>query len=250
MLTRLNKNNLFNKWKRSLGLFLLALSPLVITSCLDDDDTEYYDGPLAYVSFYHGSPETGAVTIYADGVSKPPYSTYDFKYTDYFNYANFYTGDRTLSFKNRNANNSLLDTAVTLEENQAYSFFFIDGEESDMGIVQAEDDWDSPEEGKALVRLVNLSPDAPELSLFINDSDTPLFQDQAFKEVTDFSEIDADFTTFTVEGVGEINLTAEDLDLREQRVYTVIVRGYVNPDSGSTSEKDLSIQVIRNYPNY
>ncbi|QDH77844.1 DUF4397 domain-containing protein [Echinicola soli] len=250
MLTRLNKINLSTKWKRSLGLILLALSPLLITSCLDDDDTEYYDGPLAYVSFYHGSPETGAVTIYADGVSKPPYSTYDFKYTDYFNYANFYTGERTLSFKNRNANNSLLDTTVSLEENQVYSFFFIDGEESDMDIVQAEDEWDSPAEDKAMVRLVNLSPDSPALNLYINDKETPTFEGEAFKSVTDFVEIDADLTTFTVEGAGEINLTAEDLDLRAERVYTVIVRGYVNPESGSNSEKDLSIQVIRNYPNY
>ena len=192
MLTRLNKTNFLTKWKKSLGLLFLALSPLLITSCLDDDEIDYYDGPLAYVSFYHGSPETGAVTIYADGVSKPPYSTYDFKYTDYFNYGNFYTGERTLSFKNRNANNSLLDTTVTLEENQVYSFFFIDGEDADMGIVQAEDDWDSPAADKALVRLVNLSPDAPALDLYINDEETPLFDGEAFKSVTDFVEIDAD----------------------------------------------------------
>lgn len=250
MLTQSNKNRLFAKWKRNLGLFLLALSPIVFTSCLNDDDVDYYDGPLAYVSYYHGSPETGSVSIYADGRL---YNSNNFEYTDYFVYGNYYTGERNLSFKNRNADNSLLDTAVTLEENQAYSFFFIDGEEDvDMGVVIAEDDWDDPEENKAMIRLAHLSPDAPEVSLFINDEETPSVANVSFKDVTDFIEIDADMTSFTVKDAasGETLLTAEDLNLRTQRIYTAVIRGYADPGTSTSSEYDLSIQVIRNYPNY
>ncbi|WP_460545423.1 DUF4397 domain-containing protein [Echinicola sediminis] len=237
-------------WKRNLGLVLLALSPLLISSCLNDDDVEYYDGPVAYVSYYHASPETGSVSIYADGRL---YNSNNFEYTDYFTYGNYFTGERDLSFKNRNAANSLLDTAVTLEENQPYTFFFIDGEEdSDMGVVIAEDNWEDPEENKAMVRFAHLSKDAPEVDLFINEEETPFVSNVSFKEVSDFIEIDADLTSFTVKNAGtdETLLTAEDLNLRTQRIYTVIVRGYADPQNSSSSEDDLSLQVIRNYPNY
>ncbi|WP_230981233.1 DUF4397 domain-containing protein [Echinicola salinicaeni] len=241
--------SLFKNWKKSLGLFFLAVSPLLITSCLDDDDTDYYDGPVAYVAYYHGSPETGSVSIYADG---RVYNTNNFEYTDYFNYGRYFTGERTLSFKNRNAANSLLDTTVTLTENQAYSFFFIDAAEdddSDMGTLIAEDNWNEPNEGNAMIRLVHLSPDAPEVNLTINDSETPLFSNGAYMDVTDFEEIPAEMSNFSLTDAnsGEVLLTADDLNLRSQRVYTVVVRGYM--DSSETN-KGLSLQVIRNYPNY
>jgi len=249
MLTRLSKNNLFMNWKRNLGLFMLALSPLMISSCLDDNDPADIP-PVAYVAYYHGSPETGSVSIYADGRL---YNSNNFEYTDFFNYGNYYTGERTLSFKNRNAANSLLDTTVTLVENQPYTFFFIDGDEdADMGVVIAEDNWDDPEANKAMIRLAHLSPDSPEVNLFINDEETPSEANVAFKDVTDFIEIDADLTSFTVKDAasGETLLTAEDLNLRSQRIYTVVVRGYASPDAGTSSADDLSLQVIRNYPNY
>ncbi|WP_215224483.1 DUF4397 domain-containing protein [Echinicola shivajiensis] len=249
MLTRIMNSRLFKNWKKSIGLFLLAASPLLITSCLDDDDADYYDGPVAYVAYYHGSPETGAVSIYADGRL---YNTNNFEYTDYFNYGRYFTGERELSFKSRNAANSLLDTTVTLTENQAYSFFFIDAAEdddSDMSTVVAEDNWNEPEEGNALIRLVHLSPDAPAVNLTVNESDTPLFANGTYKDVTEFEAIDADFTNLSLTDAnsGEILLTADDLNLRSQRVYTVIVRGYVN---SSETDKGLNLQVIRNYPNY
>ncbi|UCS93800.1 DUF4397 domain-containing protein [Echinicola marina] len=249
MLTQIMNSRLFNNWKKGLGLFFLALSPLLITSCLDDDDVDYYDGPVAYVAYYHGSPETGNVSIYADGRLD---NNNNFEYTDYFNYGRYFTGERTLSFKSGNAANSLLDTTVTLAENQAYSFFFIDAEEdadSDMGTLIAEDNWDEPSEGDAMIRLVHLSPDAPAVNLTINDSETPLFSNGTYTDITDFEEIDAEMSDFTLTdaSTGEVLLTANDLNLRSQRVYTVVVRGYVN---ASETDKGLSLQVIRNYPNY
>lgn len=248
MLTGVNNKKMLMNWKRTLGLFFLALSPLVITSCLDDEDAADIP-PVAYVAYYHGSPETGAVSIYADGRL---YNTNNFEYTDFFTYGNYYTGERNLSFKNKNAANSLLDTTVTLNENQPYTFFFIDGEESAMETVIAEDNWDEPSEGKAMIRLVHLSPDAPAVNLVVNDDEAATFSNQEYKNVTDFVEIDAELTSFSITNstTGEVILTAEDLDLRTQRIYTFIVRGYAAPEETASSIDDLSLQVIRNYPNY
>ncbi len=66
MLTPMKEKSMLRKWRKGLGLFLLAISPLVFTACLDDDDVQEMP-PVAYVSFYHGSPGTGALTITVDG---------------------------------------------------------------------------------------------------------------------------------------------------------------------------------------
>ncbi|WP_157492905.1 DUF4397 domain-containing protein [Echinicola pacifica] len=253
MIKHLKMNTMPKRWLKGITLMMLAISPLFITGCLDDDDDINYDGPVAYVAFYHGSPETGAVTMYADGVSKPPYSVYPLEYTDFFNYGNFYTGDRTISFKSRNADNSLLDTAVVLEENKAYSFFLIDGEgDKDLGTVIAEDDWETPADDQALIRLVHLSPDAPAVNMTINDQEMALFSDESYQGVSTFEPIAGDLTSITITDAmtGEVLLTADDLQLRPQRVYTAIVRGYANPATGTHTDEDLSLQIIRNYPNY
>ncbi len=247
MLTQIKKISNFRKWKINWALLLLAMSPILISSCLDDDDVEELP-PAAYVSYYHGAPNFEAITIYADGNQ---YNTNLFEFTDYFNYYRFFTGDRDLSFRLRNTANSLLDTTVNFTENQAYSFFLTE-ENEQLETVIAEDNWESPEVTNALIRLAHLSPDAPAVNLQINDEETDLFESQSFKDVTDFVEVTAAPTDFTLKNTvnGEVLLTAEDINLRNERVYTIVVRGYTSPEEGAPANQELSLQVIRNYPDF
>ncbi|MDN3668450.1 DUF4397 domain-containing protein [Echinicola jeungdonensis] len=247
MLTQLINIADYRKWKINWALLLLAMSPIIMSSCLDDDDVEELP-PAAYVSYYHGAPNFEAITIYADGNQ---YNTNLFEFSDYFIYSRFYTGDRDLSFRLRNTANSLLDTTVNFIENQAYSFFLTE-ENDQLQTVIAEDNWDSPENTNALVRLVHLSPDAPAVSLKINDEETDLFENQSFQDVTDFEEITAAPTNLTLKNAdnGEVLLTAENINLRNERVYTIVVRGYASPEEGAPASHELSLQLIRNYPDF
>src|SRR5690554_3358064 len=171
MSTRMNKNKFTNLLTKSIGLLSLALIPF-LTSCLDDDDANVNPEPVAYVSFYHGLPNLPSIQIEVDNNR---YNTNAFDYSTYFDYGRFYTGDRNFSFKVGNAANSLLDTLVKFEADKAYSFFISEEEDGFLPLL-VEDDLDSPAAGKAMIRLIHLSPDAPEVTLQIGEDEEELFE--------------------------------------------------------------------------
>jgi len=241
----MNKNKFTNLLTKSIGLLSLALIPF-LTSCLDDDDANVNPEPVAYVSFYHGLPNLPSIQIEVDNNR---YNTNPFDYSTYFDYGRFYTGNRNFSFKLGNAANSVLDTLVKFEADKAYSFFLSEEEEEDFIPIIVEDEIESPASGKAMIRLVHLSPDAPEVNLQIGEEEEELFKNQAYREVSDFVEIAAgrvDFNLLSSED-GDTLISAESINIREGRIYTLVARGYTD---NSTAAKSLSLQLVRNYPNY
>lgn len=212
---------------------------LFLTSCLDDDGEPT---PVAYVSIFHASPDAPDLDVILDNqrlFNQP------LEYTDYSSYLQFYTGNRELEFNSFNASNVLLDTTYNFQASKAYSVFVVD-DVADLSALIVEDEADDPAEGKALVRFVQLSPDAPAVDFTVGDEETPLAANQDFRDASDFMEVDADTYELAIKPAGsdEALVTVEDADLRAGRIYTVITRGFVNPPSGNTN--DLSIQVIRN----
>ncbi len=243
----MNKNKFSTRWTKGVGVLALALLPF-LTSCLDDDD-HYLDAtPVAYVSFYHGSPQISSLRIEVDNQSYPKAVSHVFDYSTYYDYGRFFPGERNFSFKAGNAANSLLDTLVKFEADKAYSFFISEEEDGFLPLL-VEDDLDSPASGKALIRLVHLSPDTPEVTLQIGDDDGDLFESQAYREVSDFVEVEAGRPNLKLVAAtgGESLVSASGVNIREGRIYTLVVRGY--KESSSTANS-LSLQLVRNYPNY
>jgi hypothetical protein len=226
---------LLNKLAGILGSMVIMLS---LTSCFDDDGEPT---PVAYVSIFHASPDAPDLDVVVDNQSA---FNQPLEYTDYTGYNQFFTGNRELAFHPFNANNVLLDTTYNFQANKAYSVF-VAGEVDNLSALIVEDQADEPAEGNALVRLVHLSPDAPAVDFIVGDEDTPLFSDQAFKEITDFTEVAADTYELTITDVGgsEALVSVPDAELDEGDIYTVIVRGFVDPPSGNTN--DLSIQIVQ-----
>lgn len=228
------KFGLLNKLTGILGSMVIML---FLTSCFDDD-TE--PTPVAYVAIVHASPDAPDLDVVLDNqllFDQP------LEYTDYSIYRQFFTGNRELEFSPYNANNVLLDTMYNFEANKAYSVF-VAGEEDNLSALIVEDEADEPEEGNALVRLVHLSPDAPAVDFIVGDEDTPLFSEQGFKEITDFTEVAADTyeLAITEAGGSDALVSVPDADLDEGDIYTVIVRGFADPPAGNTNE--LSIQIV------
>lgn len=245
MNTKMKKNRLTDRMKSGMGILSLAIIPF-LTSCLDDDEARIDPVPEAYVSFYHGAPNLSSLRIEVDHKT---YNTNPFDYSTYFDYGRFYTGDRNFSFKLGNAANSLLDTLVKFEADKAYSFFISEEQDSFIPVI-VEDEIESPARGKALFRLINLSPDAPEVTLLMGEDEEELFENQAYREVSDFVEVAAGRVDLKLQGSAdnESLVTAESVNIQEGRIYTLVVRGYVDPSAGTA--KSVSLQLVRNYPNY
>lgn len=231
-------------WRRGMGVLSLALM-LFLSSCLNDDDSKLEPVPAAYVSFYHGSPNISSLQIEVD---HKPYNTNTFDYSTYFDYERFYPGDRDFSFKVGNAANSMVDTLVKFEADKAYSFFISKEGEGFVPVI-VEDDLETPAAGKARLRIVHLSPDTPEVNLQMGNDEEEVFKNEAYREASDFVEVNAGRVDLELlsSNSGESLVKAESVNIREGRVYTLVVRGY--KDTSSTADK-LSLQLVRNYPNY
>jgi hypothetical protein len=221
-------------------LCCLALVVL-LASCMDDDKNEQIQPvPVAYVSIYHGSPSAPELDVFVDN---RPVNRLEF--TDYTGYLNFHTGDRNFKVNPFNASNALVDTTINFVDGAFYSLFIV----NDMAGVQAlavRDSATAPAAGKAKVRFINLSPDAASLDLASNENTTPMFTGQAFKQPSEFVEVDAENYSFDVKtsGQAEALVSVSDINLQPGKFYTIITRGFANPPAGNNNA--LSVEVIRN----
>jgi hypothetical protein len=224
------------------GVAFMGLFAIGLTSCLNDDDNTP-DIPVALVSLYHGSPNAPDLDIEVDNRQ---INTYPFEYTNYTGYLRFFTGQRNLKFGPYAASNIVIDTAVTFEANKAYSVFVVDTYEN-AGIVLLDDNSDTPSSGKAKVRVIHLSPDAPEIDFAVQGETAAVAEDLSFKEATVFTEIAAqeyDFHVRSSTSADQVFLTIPDITLQPGYYYTIIVRGFVTPPGSNTNV--LSAQIVVN----
>lgn len=228
--------------KRIAALMLSCSMLLAFTSCLDDDDSKIENVPVAYVSLYHGSPDAPDLDIEVDGRQ---INAYPFEYTDYTGYLRFYTGERNLRFGPYASSSIDIDTTIDFEANQLYSVFVVD-EFVDAGVVVTHDNSDTPAKGKAKIRVINLSPDAGDIDFVANGDEEAWSSDLAFKESSDFMEVDAQEYDFQVRSSAnnDLLLTVPDIQLQPRYFYTIIIRGYDTPPGGNPNA--LAAQVVVN----
>lgn len=240
------KKNIKQLWKSHFaGILSLVILSMTMVACDDDDDDDddIVSQPVAYVSMYQGSPDAPALDILVDGNI---INTYPFDYTDYTGFLRFRTGDRSLSFGPYDGNNIVVDTTVSLEEDEVYSIFLAGEYPDQIAPLIVQDGDEDPSEGNAMLRFVNLSPDVNTIDLRTEGSTEATFDDQDFREAPMFEEIDAAEYDFEVtDSAGDsVLLDVPNVDLIPGYYYTFIVRGYQTPPSGNNS--DLSAQIIVN----
>ena len=222
-------------------LAMTASLTLLFASCDVDNDNDVQPIPVSYVSLYNAIPDAPELDLAVDNRVVSPRA---FEFGDNVYYQNFYTGTRTFQLSPFGADNVVADTTITLVDQNAYSVFFVD-QLANAQLLVTNDSAAISKEGKAKVRLINLSPDASPVSLKVKDEVNTLTQNQAFKTYSGFIELDPGTYDFEVNSsTGEAPMTVPDLDLASGAVRTIVVRGYRNPPSGNTNA--ISVQVVRN----
>jgi hypothetical protein len=219
-----------------------ALTILLAGCKLDETDSPDLP-PVAYVSLYNASPNSPGLSIVVD---QRVINNYSFDYADHTGYLRFFTGDRKVAFGPYGASNVIADTTVRFEDGKAYSVFVVDNY-NQPDVLVLSDETPTPASGKAKVRFLNLSPDAPDVNLAVTGNETPLFSGQSFKETSEFMEVDAkeyDFQVKLASGNNDVLLSVPDAVLQEGWTYTILVRGFQTPPAGSNSV--LSADIIVN----
>ncbi len=226
-------------WMRS--MMMLVATVFILSSCNMDDGDSLPEN-VAYVSLYQASPNAPAMDIQIDNRQL---NIYPFDYTDYTGYLRFFTGSRNFKFTPDNANNVVADTTLALGAGRTYSIFTV-GDYSDLKVLKLEDNADAPSDGKAMVRLVNLSPDAPTLEVSASGQNAPLFSDSNFMDASDFMELTATEYDLIVTSPDDnsIQLNVPDIKFQNGYYYTIILRGYHTPPAGNNN--NLSAEIIVN----
>ncbi|GEO06573.1 hypothetical protein AAE02nite_42370 [Adhaeribacter aerolatus] len=233
-----------NQFINKTSLILLSLFSFSLTSCLDKEGEAPEPTPVAYVTLYHGAPDAPEFDILVDNQRL---NSQPFKYNNYSDYLRFSTGSRKFKFTPVNAANSYVDTTLTFKENKLYSVFAVNRLQ-DMEVLVVSDTVMTPAAGKAGMRIIHLSPDAPAVDVATTGTTgTSITTNLNFKEHTLFKDVATGNQTIQIKrtGTNEVLLTLSDVALTAGKSYSLLLRGFQTPPTGNTNI--LSGQVVTNY---
>ena len=216
---------------------LLAPLMLFVVAC-DDDDNPILPQPEAQVLVVHASPDAPGVDLLVDNAIAGTNLTFP----NNTGYLNVPAGTRNVKVNVTGTSTTVIEADLNLEDGRAYSVFAIDSVASISALVLA-DDLSAPASGKAHVRFVHLSPNAPAVDITLTDG-TIVFGNTAFGEFKGFSPLDAGTYNLQVRvaGTSTVVLDLPNIALANGKIYTVFAKGFV----GGTGAQALGAEIIAN----
>lgn len=219
------------KKMRFWGMMLLAVG---FTACLDTDDTQVYENN-SWAAFINASPNSQGLKFLSDGLT---INSNPANYSHYFGYVPLESGTRQISVRSENA---VLDTlSLNMIQNKRYSIFAINDFEN-LELIAFPDDPTIPEAGKSTIRFIQLSPDAPDLKVSIEDQESlGIFN---YKQSSGFVQVNETLhkNMYLINAETQDTLVTKDIELSNGKIYSIFSKGFVNTDNQS---QKLDIQII------
>ena len=185
------------------------------------------------VRVMHASPDTPAVDIFVDGAKAVtalafPAST---------GYVSLPAGSHNVKVFVSPSDGSgmpALEANLNVGAGKDYTVLAV-GLLSDasLSLLPLEDNNATPAEGKAHVRLIHASPDAPSVDVAVAGTNTLVFSAVPFKGVGAYTPVDTGTYDLEVRaaGTGTVALTINDLALANRTVYTAVAVGLLGDGS-------------------
>jgi hypothetical protein len=173
----------------------------------------------------HASPDAPAVDLFVDGTKV---NTAALEYPKNTGYLDLTAGKRKIEVKAA-PDNSIVAISAELDfmAGKNYSLFAINVLAS-IEPLRLEDDLTAPAAGKAHVRFVHLSPDAPAVDVAVKGG-ANLFTNSKFKDASAFTPVDAgtyDLEVKLNQG-GTVVLPLNGIKIDEGKIYTFFAKGLV-----------------------
>jgi hypothetical protein len=232
-----NQKTTFKKMKKK----LLALIPValltavvLISSCKKDDEKTY-----AKVLVTHASPNAPGVDLLVDN-SKQNSSA--LTYPNNTGYLKVESGTRNIKVNVTGTATSVITADLNLEKDKNYSVFAIDSV-SKISALVVSDDLTTPASGKAHVRFIHLSPNAPAVDVAVTGGGV-VFGNKSFKDFTAFTPLDAGTYNLEVRlaGTATVALPLPGITLQAGKIYTVFAKGF----AGGAGAQALGAEIIVN----
>jgi hypothetical protein len=178
----------------------------------------------SYIRVFHASPNAPAVDVYANG----NLIVEDLAYKELSEYLPVPSGNYNIKvFPSGQMTNPVIDTNVFVPENSVFNVAAI-GVLPDISLYPIPEPVTGQNMGRPCVRFVHLSPNAPAVDIKLSDG-TRVFNNVAYKDITNYACIPSGSYTFTVSlaGTDNVVLTVPNVKLDPNNYYTIYAIGLV-----------------------
>jgi hypothetical protein len=230
----------FKSSLKFMAMLMIALTTAFsFSSCEDDDDDAPAPAGSGKVMIIHASPDAPAVDLLLDGTKL---NSAGVNFTDNTAYLTAAAGTRVLKVNVAGTTTTALQANLPVVNGKNYSVFAIDSVSKLSGLV-LEDNLAAPASGKAHVRFIHLSPDAPAVDVAVTGGGV-VFGNKSFKDATSFTPLDANTYNLEVRlaGTSTVVLPLPGIALTAGKIYTVYAKGFV----GGTGAQALGAEIIVN----
>jgi hypothetical protein len=196
---------------------------------------------LGKIMIVHASPDAPDVDILLDDVKK---NGSPVVYLDNSDYLPALVGQRNLKINIAGTTTSALNQNIAVAKDASYTVFAA-GFASNLIPIVVKDSLVTPATGKAHIRFIHLSPDAPAVDIKESGSGgAVLFSNRAYRSVSNFISIDAGEYTLDamVAGSSVVAITVTGITFEAGKIYTVYARGSL----GGSGNSALGASIIVN----
>jgi hypothetical protein len=218
-------------------LVLVALLPLA-AGCSKDDNNPMAPKPSARVMAIHASPNAPAVDLKVDNTTAGT----NLAFPNNTAYLTVNAGTRNVKVNVAGTSTTVINADLSFASGSSTSVFAVDSVSKISALVLS-DDLTAPATGKAHVRFVHLSPNAPAVDVALQGG-AVVFGNKAFKQYTAFTPLDAGTYDLEVRlaGTNTVVLPLPGITLTAGKIYTVFAKGFV----GGAGAQALGAQIIVN----
>ena len=214
---------------------LITASVTLLSSCKKEETKTY-----ANVLVTHASPDAPGVDLL---VNDTKVNSSALNFPGNTGYLEVESGSRNIKVNVSGTPTTVINATLTLDKDMNYSVFAVDSV-SKISAVVLTDDLSAPASGKAHVRFVHLSPNAPAVDIAVASSGAVVFGNKSFKEATAFTPLDAGTYNLDVRvaGTTTVALVLPAITLQAGKIYTVCAKGFL----GGTGAQALGAEIIVN----
>lgn len=218
--------------------FMVVFGVTVFAACSDDENTVAPVQETALVKVIHASPDAPGVDLLVDNMVAGTNLTFP----NNTGYLSVNSGTRNVKVNVTGTSTTVIEANLPIMTNKNYSVFAVNAV-ANLEPIVLEDDLSTPASGKAHVRFIHLSPDAPAVDITLTDG-TVVFGDYIFKEASAFTPLDAGTYNLQVRlaGTSSVVLDLPNISLSAGKIYTVFAKGFV----AGTGAQALGAQIIVN----
>lgn len=212
-----------NKLKNISKVFVTAVAlSVALSACSKRDNPE----PIAaaVLSVVNASPNTKELDFI---IGNQRLNVDAFKFGTKLDYVPLYPGIVRIGITERGKQIFLLQKDEIYRSGSYYTTFLVDTG-ANRSFLTVVDKLDSPAtDTKAKIRFLNLSPDAPALSLSLTGATTNLFTNKAYKSFTSFIDVEpGESVSFDLKDGATVKATLAAGKLEKGKFYTIYAKGY------------------------